>query len=74
MITAVQDRLITTAVLADPRQRLNNPQPQLLPLLVLVHRNIFNMTNASQAPQELAFDKHRTNSDDTISRLVYDDY
>ena len=70
MITAVQDRLITTTVLANPRQRLDNPQPQLLPLLILVHRNIFNMTDASQAPQELALDKHRTNSDDTTAENV----
>lgn len=73
MITAVQDRLVTTTVLADPRQRLDNPQPQLLPLLVLIHRNILNMPNTSQPSQELPLHKYRADRNDTIGRLVYND-
>jgi len=48
LITTIQNRLITPLPLTHPRQRLNNPQPQLLPLNFSIHRNILNMPNTTQ--------------------------
>ena len=72
-ITTVQDGLIAPAVLADGRQRLNDPQSQLLPLLVLVHSNVLNVTDTPKAPQELALNEHTADSDYTVCVLVDDD-
>ena len=49
----IQYRLITPDLLADMIQRLNNPQPQLLPLLILPHHDILDMPYTPQIVYEL---------------------
>jgi len=73
IFAAVQDCLITPDVLTDIRERLDNSQSQLLPLLLLIHRNVLNVPHASQAPQELAFDENTADSNDLVGPLVYYD-
>lgn len=43
-------------------QRLNNPQPQLLPLLILRHRYILNMPHQPQVVDELPLHDERPRS------------
>lgn len=47
-LRAIQNRLIATHTLRHIIQSLNNPQSQLLPLLVLRDRNILDMPDQSQ--------------------------
>lgn len=49
---------------------MDDPQSQLLPLLLLVNCNIFNMPDASQSTQELSLDKDTPNADNTVGRFV----
>lgn len=57
-LTAVQDRFVTSDLLGNIVQRLYDPQPQLFPLLILVHRDVFNVSDSSHVVYELAFDNH----------------
>jgi hypothetical protein len=45
---AVQDGLVAAGVLGDEVQRLDHLQTELLPLLVLCDRDVFNMTCLSE--------------------------
>lgn len=47
-LRAIQNRLIAAHTLRHIIQSLNNPQSQLLPLLVLRDRNILDMPNQPQ--------------------------
>lgn len=67
ILAAVQDRLVCSAVLTDMCERIDDPQSQLLSLLLLVDRNVLDVPDGAQAPQELALHKHSTDSDDNIS-------
>ena len=42
-LATIQYTLITTHLLRDEIQRLNQLQPQLLPLLIFGYRNVFDM-------------------------------
>ena len=72
-IATVEDSLVAAAVLADPGQRLDDAQTELLPLLALVHGDIFDMPHTAKPTQELAFDEDGADRDDTVGRLVDDD-
>ncbi len=71
-IAAVQYRLVASTVLADVCQGLNDPQTELLSLLVLVDRYILDMSDASQATQELAFYEHASHTDDAVGCFIDD--
>ena len=73
MITAVQDRLITPAVLADRRQRLDDPQPELLALLGRVHGDVLDVAHAAEPAEELALDEDGADGDDAVGRAVDND-
>lgn len=73
VITAVQDRLVCSEALADAGQGLNDPQPQLLALLSLIHRDILDMSYCPQTPQELLLHEHGPGTDHIIIRLGNDD-
>ena len=72
-IATVEDSLVAAAVLADPGQRLDDAQTELLPLLALVHGDILDMPHTAESTQELAFDEDSADRDDTVRRFVNDD-
>ena len=47
VFVAVQNGLVRAAVLTDIRQRLNDPKPEFLPLLLLVDGDIFDVSYAA---------------------------
>jgi hypothetical protein len=65
-LAAVQDGLVTPDLLSHEIQRLNDPQPQLLALLVLGHSDVLDVPNKSQLVDELALDDQRTGADDVL--------
>ena len=48
MITTIQNRLITPTPFTNTRQRINNSQTNLLPLLRLIDSDIFDVSDESQ--------------------------
>jgi hypothetical protein len=66
IIATIQNTLITPRVLTDVCQRLNDPQTQLLPLLVLVHSDVLYVTDAAQPSKELALDEEGTDADNRV--------
>ena len=56
--------LITPNLLSNEIQRLDNPQPQLLPLLIFRDRNILNMPHQPQIMNEVALNDERACADD----------
>lgn len=73
-VTAVQDGLIAPAVLADPSQRLDDAQAYLLPLDILVHRDVLNVSDAPESTQELALNENTSDTDDPVCVTVdYDE-
>ena len=74
MITTIQNRLITPTPFTNTRQRINNPQPNLLPLLRLIDSDVFDVPDESQVAQEFPLDENTTGADDTVGLFVdYDD-
>ena len=73
IFTAIQNRLVTSTVLAYARERLDDPQPKFFALLRLVDGNIFDMANTTQPTDELALDKDRADGYDRVCILVDDD-
>lgn len=73
VIAAVKDCLVAPAVLADIRERLDDPQPELLPLLALVDCDILNVADAAETSEELAFNEDAADGDDSVCRFVDDD-
>jgi hypothetical protein len=67
---AVQNRLIAPAPFTEVRERLDDPEAQLLALLVLVYCDVFNVTNSAQTTKELALDKKRTRADNDVGLTV----
>ena len=65
-LRAIQDGLVTPDLLSHEIQRLNDPQPQLLALLVLGHSNVLDVSNKPQLVDELALDDQRTGADDML--------
>src|SRR5690242_3481340 len=63
-LAAIQNRLVTPDLLRDKVQCLNNPEPQLLALLVLCNRNVFNVPDKTQLVDELALDDQRAGAND----------
>lgn len=55
------------------RERINDAYPQLLPLLLLIDRDILDVPHAPEPAQELALDEQRARADDAVRRLVHDD-
>lgn len=73
-VTAVQDSLIAPAVLADPSQRLDDAQADLLPLDILVHRDVLNVSHTPESAQELALDEDTSDANDPVRVAVdYDE-
>lgn len=73
VVAAVEDRLVAPADLADVRERLDDAQPELLPLLALVHRDVLDVPDAPEPAQELALREERADRDDAVRRAVHDD-
>ena len=65
-LAAIQDGLVTPDLLSHEIQRLNDPRPQLLALLVLGHSNVLDVSNKPQLVDELALDDQRTGADDML--------
>lgn len=65
-LAAIQDGLVTPDLLSYEIQRLYDPQPQLLALLVLSHSNVLDVSNKPQLMDELALDDQRTGADDML--------
>jgi hypothetical protein len=63
-LRAIQNRLITPRLLRHKVQRLDDPQTQLLALLVLRHRNILNVSDKPQLMDEFALDDQRAGAHD----------
>lgn len=73
VVAAVQDGLVRSKRLAHTGQGLDNPQTQLLPLLSLIHRDILDVSNGSQTPQELLLHEHGPGADHLVIHPGYDD-
>ena len=73
MITTIQNRLITPTPFTNTRQRINNSQPNLLPLLRLIDSDIFDVSDESQVTEEFPLDENTTGADDTVGLFVNDD-
>lgn len=73
VVTAVQDGLVRSEGLADAGQDLDNPQTQLLALLSLVHRDILDVSDYSQTPQELLLHENGSSANHLVVRLGNDD-
>ena len=73
MVAAVQDRLVRSKPLADACQGLNDPQPQFLALLVLIHRDILDVSNGAQTPQELLLHENSPSTNHLVIGLRNDD-
>ena len=73
MITTIQNRLITPTSFTNTRQRINNSQTNLLPLLRLIDGDIFNVADESQVTQEFPLDENTAGADDTVGLFVDDD-
>lgn len=73
VITAIQDRLVCSKTLAYTSQSLDDPQPQLLPLLILIHRDVLDVSHCPQTPQELLLHEHGPGTNHLIIRLGNDD-
>ena len=70
VVAAVQVR---SKGLADAGQDLDNPQTQLLALLSLVHRDILDVSDYSQTPQELLLHENSPSTNHLVVRLGNDD-
>jgi hypothetical protein len=55
-LTAIQNTLIAADLLGHGIQGLDDAQTELLPLLVLGHGNVFNVTDEPEVVDELALD------------------
>lgn len=64
--------LITADMSRHIIQRLNNPQPQLLPLLALLDSNVLDMADQTERVDELALDNQAPRADDAV-RAIADD-
>ena len=74
IVATVQDRLVTSLRLTNRRKRLYDPQPQLLSLHILIHRNILYVAYLTKASEELLLDKDTTDGDDLVCGFVdYDE-
>ena len=73
VVAAVEDGLVAAADLADVRERLDDPQPELLPLLLLVDRDVLDVPHAPEPAQELALEEHAARADDAVRGRVNDD-
>jgi len=73
VIAAVQDSLVCSKAFADPRQGLDDPKPQPLALLALIHRDIFDVSNGAQAPQEFLLHEHSPSGNHLVIGLRYYD-
>lgn len=73
LVAAVEDRLVTSTVLADPSQSVDYPYAELLSLLVCVYSDVFDMPYTAQTSEELPFDEDGANGDDAVCWLVDND-
>lgn len=72
MVTAIQNGLVCSKALANPGQGLNNSQPQLFALLILIHHDVLDVSHCSQTPQELLLHEHGPSTNHLIVRLGND--
>ncbi len=73
LVTAVQNSLVTSFPFADGGESVDDLQPDLLPLLFLVDRDVFDVTNETKSTQKFTFDEDASDADDGVRCLVYDD-
>lgn len=69
--SVIKTYLITSHLLRNKVQRLNNSQSQLLPLLIRRHGNILNMPDQTQLVYKLALNNQRARAYDLV-RCVRD--
>jgi len=72
-LTAVQDSLVRSHALADRGERLDNPQPKLLPLHALINGNILDMSDGAEAANELALEEDSANTNERVRGAINDD-
>lgn len=70
LVTAVQDSLVSATILADVREGVDDSEPELLALLLLINNDIFNVPHTANPPLKFALHEHGSHSNDLVSRLV----
>src|ERR1700761_4079107 len=64
-LAAIQNTLVTTHLLGHRIQCLNNPQPQLLTLLVLCHGDVLNVAHEAHVVDKFPLDDHCAGAHDS---------
>ena len=72
-VAAVQDGLVATTVLTNVRESLDDALTEFFALLALVDGNVFNVPDAAETAEELAFNENAADTDDTVTGIVDDD-
>jgi len=72
-IIAVQNGLVTAIALTDVCECLDDTHAKLLALLAFIDGDVFDMTDASETTEKLAFNEGGAYCDDLVARLVEDD-
>lgn len=68
-LTTVQNRLIAADLLRDKVERLNNPEPEFLALLILGDGNVLNVPDEPELVDEFALDDERARADDGVGAV-----
>lgn len=70
LVTAIQYRLVAPSALADPRERIDDAQPNLLSLRSRVHGDVFDVPDFAEPAQKLAFNEDAPDADDAVRSAV----
>lgn len=65
--------LITANLRSNIIQRLNNPQPQLLPLLSLLNSDVLDMPHETELMNKLALDNQAPRANDPIIAITHNE-
>jgi hypothetical protein len=68
-LRAIQNRLVAPHLLRHKVQRLNNPQTQLLALLILGDCNVLDMSDKAELVYEFALDDERAGADNGVGAV-----
>lgn len=66
--------LIAANLLRNKIQGLNNPQTQLLALLILLHRNILDVAHHTEGVNKLALHEQATRPNDVVLAIAHDQH
>lgn len=66
------NHLVAANLLSNKIQSLNNPQTQLLALLILLHRNILNVAHHTKRVNKLALHNQTSSTDNVILSIAHD--